>query len=510
MYKRIKPYVEQSINREIDPVAGTNLKGDRFIIYELKTGPTEFAILSNQPFFASYRMTYHPVNQAGVTQSVKSAPLDIISEYKDKYIAAFDEQSKTVSVEKSGIPEAQIKRMVHLNNSLGPAAFFSHYEATINGYNLLEGSNLSTFQYLYQALNRFFATKEDLKSCFGEDLGTIIDKSSLRDFRDPSPELVKNLKSAQFSTDTAWKTRTFGFDSCPLFGVRNFAFSKLMGSNVNKNQYAVLPPNVHLIVKLFLTESAWQRMEFPLESFTYMSNQPTEIDTDIPTHFDNPKIEFNKLTLRYNSMKITDPKVLAKCHKASLHHFTDLISYQQFTVPVQQSLTRHSVLVRRHTRMLMITFPKTWQLYNLSRPNKHQNARFLFPRYLDSVKLIMPGNEELGYPGGYSSLGEGSYNAQVPYSYYQSLIDAKVIDCPYDHLFPEDEYDNKSISFRQAILVDLTQRKINQDTQMALECKWKTLPAEDAEADRDLNILVFSLQEAALIRDKDRYRIEVL
>jgi hypothetical protein len=122
----------------------------------------------------------------------------------------------------------------------------------------------------------------------------------------------------------------------------------------------------------------------------------------------------------------------------------------------------------------------------------------------------MPGNEEIGYPGGFSSLGEGSYNSQIPYAYYQSLIDAKVIDCSYDALFPEDEYDNKSISFRQALLIDFTQRKIDQDTQMALECIWKSLPVQDAEADRDLNILVFSLQEAALIRDKDRYHVQVL
>jgi hypothetical protein len=240
-----------------------------------------------------------------------------------------------------------------------------------------------------------------------------------------------------------------------------------------------------------------------------MSNSETEV-ANIPQYFNNPKIEFNKLNLRYTSMKISNPQVLAKCHKASLHYFTDLLNYQQFTVPIAQSSTRHSILVKKHTKMIMVTFPKTWQLYNLSRPNKHQCARFTFPRYLDSVKLTMPGNEEIGYPDGFSSLGEGSYDSQIPYSYYQSLIDAKVIDCPYDALFPEDEYDNKTISFRQALLIDFTQRKIDQDTQMAIDCRWKTLPEGDEDADRDINILVFSLQEAALIRDKDQYRIQVL
>ena len=505
-YKRIKPYVDESIGREIEPVAGTDLNNERFIVYEMATGPTEFAILSNLPFYASYRLNYNP---AGGAANQKSAPLDIISTYKNEYLAILDETTNEIQVTKPGIPNAEVKNMCYINNALGPACFFSHYEATINGYNLLESSNLSGFQYLYQALNRFFATKDDLVKTFGEDLGTLIDKSSQRDFKDPSPELIKTLKSTQFSTSTSWKTRTFGFDGFPLFGPRNFALAKLMGSNVSKNQYAILPPNTTLIVKLFLTEAMWHRMEFPLESFTYMSNAPTEVP-NIPVYFNNPKIEFDKLTLRYTSMKISNKEVLNKCYKTSLHYFTDLINFQQFTVPVKQAFTRHNVLLKKHCKSIIITFPKTWQLYNMSKPNKHQCARFTFPRYLENVKLIMPGNEVLGYTQGYANFGEGSYNSQIPQAYYQSLIDANVIDCSYDSMFPEDEYDNKTISFRQAIFVDLTQRKIEQDTQMAIECNWRNLPEADQNADQDINILIFTIHEGALTRDKDRYQMNII
>jgi hypothetical protein len=164
---------------------------------------------------------------------------------------------------------------------------------------------------------------------------------------------------------------------------------------------------------------------------------------------------------------------------------------------------------------MFIAFVMSHQLYPFSQPKKNQVGRFMFPRHLKSVKCTMPGNEPFTFPEeGFMQLGENSQNSEIPQAYYQSLIEKRIIDCDYSAIFPEEPWGEKNFSFRQALLLDFTQKKVPNDTYMQVSCVYnepKPIVGVDVP-DKDYNMITFAIQECDLVRERGtgKYSIKIL
>jgi len=481
-YKNIKPHVTNKIDKFVSPVAGTDFSTDRFLVFDVTMGPREFGVFKEFPFTLLYRFT------AGDPP----ARVETFKVAQD----AMNSATRTVAGDKA-------KKMFYMNNALGPSSLFSHMEASINGYDLNEKSNLGTMQYLWQGLNRFFSTKAERTEKYGETMASLVDTDAKRDFLHPCPELLENLKSTHFPTDAKFRSEVFGFDGASVFGSRCFAHAKLRGHSATETQNFVLPPGSNLIIKLFFTESFTDRLEFYKDMKNYITNVAAGGDTieSQALHMDIKDLRF-----AYKSHTIPEPHLLDKFNRGNFKCYSDNICHQQFHTPLNQKHTPFKIEIPAKTKVVFIAFPKTWQLYRYSAADKNQLARYVFPQNLKSVTCTLPGGEVLGFEGGFDNIGDDTFQELGPRAYYQSLIEKRVIDCSYDDLFPEGPFGAQNISFRQAIMLDLTQKNIPEKTSMDLSCIWK--PHSEA----DVSIVVFTVQEMELKRDRTtgRYTSQII
>jgi len=456
-YKAIKPYVRNQVTKHLTPSSGTRFDVDKIIIFELKTGPEEFARIPELPFLAVYRLLHNGEDP-----------------YKTLSLAA-----------KANTSADDEKKMVYINNALGFSSFFTHYEATLNDFNINSESNLGQLQYIYQCLNRFFATSTELKAMFGGDMAEIIDFDGDRQFPNPTSKLMHNMTSSSFPVPEMYKTTAFAFDGGSLLGPRNFAYAALRGKSIVNAQKMLIPPNSTLLIKLFRVEDHGQRLEYPTNQHNYFTNNPATFNIKAQ----KTTLDLKKLTFKYDSFIISQPELLNKINKSDLHFYTDNINYMQFSIPTNQAYTDWTVKINRKTRCLYIVFCKSYQLYSFQQDNKNQCGRFMFPKHLQKIECEFPGNEKFGFVNGFTNLGHMSF-------------------------FPELAWGEKHFSFRQALFLDLTQKKIPEDTTMKLSCEWGEADAIQGETvpDRDMNVLVFTVQEADLMREKKtgKYSIRII
>lgn len=478
---KMKLPVDQMLWRFQDPVAGTNLSKDKIISFELETGPDEFISLPQLPFYITYQAKHGE--------------------------APYTAQSL---LEADTLNNNDLVKLAYFPNTLGASCLFEQVEAHINGFKLNSISNLGKLQYLWAAMNRYFSTMDERVKMFGDDMAQIVDGDAKRNWTAPSEELLANCKSMQFFSDSAYKTSCFGFDGCSFLGPRCFANAKLQDKSLSTTPNVILPPNTNLVIKLHLTDKQCQRIEYPTKSYTYFSS--TEETTDLTAVY-KTKVLIQSLKLVYKSYKLSGP-TLTKFSNASYSFRHEAINYQQFSVPPGTKYTPFKVLIPERTKLVFICFVRSWQIYPFSSDNKAQYARFCFPKHLMSVTCTLPGKSDVGFEKGYESLNE-SYNSSAPKAYYQSLLESRVIDCSYDSLFPEAKFAEGEISYRQAIMLDFTQNKINSETTMNLGVVWDTslTPTQnDTKHDHELSALVFTVQDAELYREKksEKYLMRVI
>jgi hypothetical protein len=476
-YRNIKPYVDASCYRELDPVAGTNFDNDKFVVFALTTGPQEYIQIPESPFFMSYQL------------------LNNDTVYKP-----------SIPMAKEAMTADDKAQIAYINSALSGSCFFSHTEITLNGYDFNENSNLGQLQYLYCGLNRFFSNKRDRQIMFGENDAELVDRQSKRNFAKPSKELLCNLKSTEFTKNTDFKTLSFGFDGT-LLGPRNYINSCLKGKSVVNTPRPFIPPNSKLLIKLFRTDYDFLRLDFCDTHDRYFTNQAMAVD---PRTY-NAKLKINKLKLLYKSFKVTQPEMNLRFQKVAQNYAFEMIKAFQFSVPVSQLSSDYKLLLPSHSKVLYLSFCKTHQIYPLSQPTKNQTPKFVFPPFLESVEIELPGHETFGFANGYKGLGEGSYNHLGPREYYNFLLQNRIIDCEYESLFPCQDYTSDK-SYMQALVLDLTQKKLSQDTTIDIRVKFRkpTTTALDPNPDKDWNLVFFSVQNGNLTRQGSKYVMNIV
>lgn len=469
--KKARTHVDRAVWKYLDPGPGTDFDKDKYVKFEITTADDEFISLPPLPFYMTY----------------------LAKQGTNLYT------SHNILKNKKGVAQGYPPKLAYFPNTLGASCLFEEVSVTVNGYNLKEISDLKGYQYLWQSLNRYFSTTDERVKMFGEEMAQIIDKDSLRDWSDPSTELLANSKSLEFYTDQSAKTCCFGFDGISLLGPRCFANAKLHNMSLSDWPPVILPPNTTLVIKLDKTPAPGLRIEYPQDTFTYMTSKAEA--TTIESY--DTKINIKALRIVYKSFRLSGPP-LERLRNASYAFRHEAVNYQQFSIIANTMYTPLKVLIPEKTKLVFICFVRTWQLYKYAATNKNQMGRFTFPKHLKSVKCSLPGSDFLAFESGFEGLNEPC-NHLSPKTYHQSLLDAKIVDCPYNSLFPDEKFSEKNLSYRQAIMLDLSQKNIKPMTPMNVGIVWDTVlghdPSDPAH-DKEIAVVCFTVQDCELYREK--------
>jgi len=477
---KLRSHADSSVVRNLNPVAGTDFKTDKFVTFVLETGPSEFVSLSSMPFYMVYRLT------RGEATFQSLAVL-----------------KRTVQGNADNLDATRLKEMAYINNALGCSSFFTHCEMELNDFDLTGITNLGKQQYLYAGGNMFMSRESERLSVMGSSRAQIIDTTEKRNFdtagSDAVDPLKANLQTTEYYSAQSYKTDCFGFDGYPGIGFRNFAYCTLSGRRMQDTPPLIIPPSSRFLVKMFFTQNVYDRLEFygGDEHYFGITNPTVILDQN------ETKLSIKELKLQYESHSIGNPAVLSRLLNSTYKYNFDIPRYQQFSVPVNQSFMSFQVTVPAKTNVMFITFLRTWQIYPST--VKNQSARFLFPRFLKNVNCTFPGNDTYGFSSGYTDLGRAPMNHISPRAYYETLVQKQLIDCTFEELFPPSgSADAEHYSYRQLLFLDVRNKKLARDQSVELAVQFEKSAGDAADLEKDLSILVFTIQEGQLTRHKGK------
>ena len=193
--------------------------------------------------------------------------------------------------------------------------------------------------------------------------------------------------------------------------------------------------------------------------------------------------------------------MLNKINRSDLHFYMHNVNYQHSSITGNQTISRINLRIPAKCQLLYLSILKDYQLYPFSQTNKNALNHYVWPRALEKITAQLLGQEVVGE---WSNLGENTSNDESAQSYYQYLLDRKIVDASYESFYPVGPWGGKNFSFKQFLLIDLTQHRFNQSTTMEIVLKWKDVAHEDGDNDPHsyFNLFAMTVTDIDIVRDK--------
>jgi hypothetical protein len=339
---------------------------------------------------------------------------------------------------------------VYLDPTLGGQSFFSRIEVLINGEKIAP-SYLEEFNYIYQSANRSLTTDDFCRKKYGKKLSGISTSAQRLAgtvaTMDPSlKDAARSLTFRRYDSETPNLTR-FSFDGNFPFSSQSNVLQSLLQM---KNENGFLLPMTTIEVRLHKRQPLTSMIEScrMLDSVYFSDGDPpnNQVTPDIA-------IKMTDLTIVYESFT-PDPRELDDLTKPPINYYVDVPQFTMFSVPAGQKRVDQICEIPARSRVVLIGWAHTNQLWHESSSNKNLHARFRFIPGAINIKLKATGKEGLLFSEGLENIGvpEAS-SSNWAQAYHGMLTEKELTDESFERLFP---FDSTVVPYKQLLVLDLT------------------------------------------------------
>jgi hypothetical protein len=342
---------------------------------------------------------------------------------------------------------------------LGMNSIFSRIEFLIDNEKI-ELPNLEEFNFVYQSINRRFTTDEFYREKYGETIpriSTTTDRYAA-DVASASEPLKQALVSLHMDS---WNVTnpvlgTFGMDGNFPISCQSNILAALMKKKVENG---FLKPGTRITIRLYKRATVGCLLDTTKAIDTgYYSN------TDLSSAPVNIEFDIIDLKLVYESF-IPDSKSLANFAKGIPKYYVDVPRFRFAAVPPKQMVTSHELDIPKGTKALIVGWAHSSALW--WQDGKNLNTRYKFVPNSKEVKMKMNGEEGFIVKDGLKAFGsDEEFFSTAARLYHSNLVQKGLYDRPFNTMFPRKIATIKS--YDQVLILDLTDRTINEDTKMTL------------------------------------------
>ena len=212
---------------------------------------------------------------------------------------------------------------------------------------------------------------------------------------------------------------------------------------------------------------------------------------------------FSSLVILYESVSLAKQELMDRMKKQSVKYFVDLPKITMQKVPGSVMHTESSVTLPPGTKVAVITWMKSMQLFHQKTKNKNLSARFHFPRRAAKATFELENQRApLLFDHGIISLGTtDGPGSTTCMEYHRSLVQRKLYSGSFSKMFPPTH-----MSSDQVIIIDLSDKELKHPTSLKINV-WYT----DDLSEEGWYMVTTTIQQGMLtLREKQAVTCEIL
>ena len=453
--RRRRPPGPPGVRKTISLAAGYS-PGDKNLVFRFYVSPGTFIVMDKLPIIIRYRWrvpnpTYSPTAEAAADK------IPYIYVTNDSITKSSDETAATAS--KTDIEG------VFLPPTLGEAAFFEDCITSVNQYPVQLGVE-SRFWPHYTYQNRVFMTRERYKDVYDEKPVHFFTKNSLTTEKTTLTELQSHQFNCYEKTSTAAipKQRAFTIDGKFPFNHRANIVESLMGSRLPPKfkQRASFLPGTQLEIRLVRRSNVAEEIMQRTALLDY-STWRTKVAAS--KHYRALDLEILDIKLSVTSYPYTRhekiPKTLGQLWAFEPH-------MNRHILPANTTFTQSSILVPKHTQVVLVSFIANGALFFDAAMNKPLCTNLCFPPGLASLRFNLGIHQGL-FVNDFINIGlpKKSYQADTTLIYYNWLVENHMAPFSFAD-FAHPKHAESEQSFVNALILDLRNYALEQDSHLEI------------------------------------------
>lgn len=432
------------------PKFGLNQGG--VITFQLQAGVDQFVRIPERPILVKYKLW--------TRKEASTAAPNATEEAKAKAEATKLRYNKTDYAAKPCL----------VNPAHGMGIVFSGAEVLLDDFSVTDTVQGNSLHWIHKTMNTIASTSNQRKT---DDTNNFIknkfdrrDKNNSTDSLEGGPAYRRGLSLVM---SDSWSTgapseQLVGLDGIPFLGRPRFNPLATLHHRNEVNRQGYLMPG--------------QRIEIRLHVRSNLSIVVDECLIPAANYFDvalagapdtatlvNGKLEIIEVSLQYEVFRpATDHQreSLTKKHPA---YYWDVPHMSTHLLNAGAQRVQQEIFVPSGAKFLCLTYMYGHQIWASESSNRSMSAYFTLPKIISNVSMHLVNHGALIAESLGDVYGLGAHRNVILRNHHQSLVEAGIIDDPFEDVFPPSEED---IQFNQLIMVDLTKYDIQVNTTLRL------------------------------------------
>lgn len=214
--------------------------------------------------------------------------------------------------------------------------------------------------------------------------------------------------------------------------------------------------------------------------------------------------KFVSLVILYESVSLSSQQKMDEMRKKTAKYFVDIPKIVVQKVPGSVMITENRLPIQKGTKLIILTWMKSMQLFHQKTKNKNLSVRFHYPRNAIRTTFELSNSRgSLLYERGLEHLGttEGP-TSPTCIEYHRSLLQRRLYSKPLEKLFPKSMESND-----QSVILDVSDKHFPDNSAELLITNWYN----DTMSEEGWYQVAATLQQAQLsLAEKTEVKAEIL